>query len=66
MNKLLVTLALLAGCCSPGELDRKNYETLAPKIYRLLDGEKLSDDEEQDVRDRLVIWDLATQEKPSE
>jgi hypothetical protein len=61
MKKLLFIL-LLAGCCTLQkdyvEQDRRNYETLAPRVRKMLETTTEYDaDQKQDIEDRLQGWD---------
>lgn len=62
MRILLVSL-LLSGCCGLQQVyveqDRRNYDTLAPRIEKLMEtSDHYDEDQEQDIRDRLVGWNL--------
>lgn len=53
---------LLAGCCTLNEdyirQDRANYETLAPRVRKMLKTTKEFDDVQKlDIEDRLEAWD---------
>lgn len=63
--KKLIGLLLVAGCCSlPVDYvkqDRRNYETLAPRIRKLLEtSDYYDEDQEADIEDRLQAWDFKT------
>ena len=66
MKKTILVLAiLLSGCGSLQEnyvkQDRANYETLAPRIRKLMETSDHYDaDQEQDIEDRLQGWDAKT------
>lgn len=78
MKKLIYGLILMAGCCTLNadyiKQDRQNYETLAPRIRKMLRSTaEYSPAQKQDIEDRLNGWDvrtsqgiLAVEEKPSE
>jgi hypothetical protein len=61
-NLLYASIILLAGCCTLNEnyirQDRKNYETLAPRIRTMLETTAAFDDaQKRDIEDRLQGWD---------
>ena len=67
MKKMLFALVLLAGCGTLHEKyvkqDRANYETLAPRVRKMLTSTtEYDDDQKQDIEDRLKAWDLKTTE----
>ena len=79
MRKLAVGLVFLfVGCGTLHEKyvkqDRANFETLAPRIRKMMDASEVyDDDQEADIEDRLQLWDArltqaeaALKEKPSE
>ena len=64
-NLLFVSIIMLAGCGSLQEnyvkQDRANYETLAPRVRKLMETSDHYDaDQEQDIEDRLQGWDAKT------
>lgn len=66
MKKLLLAgIIMLAGCGSLQESyvkqDRANYETLAPRVRKLMEtSEHYTAEQEQDIEDRLQGWDAKT------
>jgi len=57
--KILLVL-LLSGCLCQDyvEQDRRNYDTLAPRITRMLGSTtEYDEDQKQDIKDRLQSWD---------
>ena len=65
MRTLLLALVLCTGCCTLNQdyvkQDRKNYETLAPRIRKMLTSTTEYDDsQKQDIEDRLQGWDTKT------
>lgn len=65
MKRYVWTLVLLAGCCSLNEnyirQDRANYETLAPRVRKMLvTTTEYDDDQKQDIEDRLQGWDASS------
>ena len=57
-NLLYVSILFLAGCCTLNEAyvkqDRKDFDTLRPRIEAMLDETSLYDEhQKQDIRDRL-------------
>jgi len=67
MRKLMLGLTLvLAGCGSLHEnyvkQDRANYETLAPRVRKMLKTTTEYDAaQKQDIEDRLQAWDASSQ-----
>jgi len=68
MRRLAIILVLFfSGCCTLNEnyvkQDRMNYETLAPRIRIFVSSsDQFTDDQKQDIKDRLEAWDLWTTE----
>ncbi len=65
MKKYLLILVLLSGCETLHEnyvkQDRQNYETLAPRIEKMMEtSDHYTEDQEQDIKDRLKAWDAWT------
>ncbi len=66
MRKLALGLVIfLAGCGSLHESyvqqDRANYETLAPRVRKLMEtSDHYTPKQEQDIEDRLQGWDAKT------
>ncbi len=65
MRQMLFILVLLAGCGTLHEnyvkQDRANYETLAPRIRKLMEtSDHYDEDQEADIEDRLQGWDAKT------
>lgn len=63
MRKLVISLVIIfAGCGSLHEKyvkqDRANYETLEPRIRKLMEtSEHYTETQEDDIKDRLQLWD---------
>jgi len=64
MRKLAVGLVFLfVGCGTLHEKyveqDRANFETLAPRIRKMMDASDVyTDEQEGDIEDRLQLWDM--------
>jgi len=63
MRTMMLAVVLLATACSSlpekyVKQDRANYETLAPRIRKLMEtSDHYSEDQEEDIEDRLQGWD---------
>ena len=65
MKKLILALVLLCGCGSLHEnyvrQDRANYETLAPRIRKMMTTTtEYTPVQQADIEDRLQGWDAKT------
>jgi len=67
MRPLLFALIFATGCCTVQRHDveqsRRNYNTLAPRIHKMLKTSTYSKEQRQDIRDRLTAWDLRISKK---